>query len=56
MSTVGFGDLHPMNDFERIICLFIFIIGNGVFAMIIQDIVQMFEIMKEFDKIHEDGQ
>ena len=53
MSTVGFGDLHPENDFERIVCLFIFLFGNGIFAMIIQDMLQMFELIKCFNKENE---
>jgi hypothetical protein len=56
MSTLGFGDLHPMNDFERILCIFIFIIGNGTFAVIIQDIVEMIEIFKDYDKENDDGE
>ena len=56
MSTVGFGDLHPMNEFECIVCLFIFIIGNGTFAIIIQDIVEMIEIFKDYDKENDEGE
>ena len=55
MSTVGFGDLHPMNSFERVICILIFMIGNGTFAIILHDIMEMIEIVKVFDKENEDG-
>lgn len=35
LSTVGFGDFHPLNSYERIICLCILVFGNAVFGYII---------------------
>ena len=55
MSTVGFGDLTPQNDFERILCALIFLIGNGTFAIIIGDITEMIETMKTFNKDNEEA-
>ena len=41
MSTVGFGDFHPVNDFERVMCLMIFFFGNATFTIVIGNIVEM---------------
>ena len=41
MSTVGFGDFHPVNDFERILCLMILIFGNATFTIVIGGIIEM---------------
>ena len=35
MSTVGFGDFHPENEFEVIVVMLILIFGNAIFALII---------------------
>ena len=35
LSTVGFGDYHPTNSFERLVCATIILFGNGVFGLII---------------------
>jgi len=48
MSTVGFGDFHPENTYERGMCLFIFMIGNAAFSIIICDIVDMIGVMKNY--------
>ena len=32
LSTIGFGDLHPRNDPERIMNIFIFFIGISIFT------------------------
>ena len=35
LSTVGFGDFHPLNSFERLVCAIILIFGNAIFGYII---------------------
>ena len=35
LSTVGFGDLHPVNNFERIFCAIILLIGNAIFGYVL---------------------
>ena len=50
LSTVGFGDYHPMNSFERIICVLIFIFGNGIFGFIIGEIMAMIEKLQMYNQ------
>ena len=35
MSTVGFGDMHPLNSAERIMCAINMIMGVSVFSLVI---------------------
>jgi hypothetical protein len=37
LSTVGFGDIAPRSDPERIICAFILMIGVSVFSIFLGD-------------------
>jgi len=55
MSTVGFGDFHPMNDFERLQCIFIFIFGLMGFPIIIKDIINMIYIWKQYNNYNNDA-
>jgi len=32
LSTVGFGDLHPKSDAERLMCAVVFVSGIGIFG------------------------
>jgi len=48
MSTVGFGDFHPENEYEMIAILLILIFGNAIFTFVISDIVGMIGVMKNF--------
>ena len=41
LSTVGFGDFHPENSYERLICAFIMVFGNAIFGYIIGLFKQM---------------
>jgi len=33
LSTVGFGDFNPRSDIERLLCIVIFLLGVGIFAL-----------------------
>jgi len=44
MSTVGFGDFHPENDIERVLCLMILIFGNATFTIVIGGIIEMIQV------------
>lgn len=35
LSTVGFGDLHPKNNFERGFCAIILLAGNAIFGYVL---------------------
>ena len=54
MSTVGFGDFHPVNSFECMVCVFIFIFGNAIFAVIISNISVMFGQISDFYSDHQE--
>lgn len=48
LSTVGFGDYYPKNDYERIVGSFILLIGVTVFSYIMMklaDTIINFNIM-----------
>ena len=35
LSTIGFGDYHPINSPERILMVFIFLIGVSIFSYLL---------------------
>ena len=35
LSTVGFGDFHPKNNFERAFCAMILLAGNAIFGYVL---------------------
>lgn len=39
MSTVGFGDMHPLSDPERLVCILIFLVGGAMFGIIMGDLI-----------------
>jgi hypothetical protein len=52
---VGFGDYHPTNSFERLICALIIMFGNGIFGLIIGMFNDMIAELKEFQSEIEDS-
>jgi hypothetical protein len=45
LSTVGFGDLHPRGDFERLFCAMILLFGVAIFSYIMGNFI---EILSQF--------
>jgi len=41
MTTVGFGDLHPRSDAERILVTLLFLLGIGVFSYIMGSFIEI---------------
>ena len=41
LSTVGFGDLYPVSDLERLCCIFILVLGVGTFTSVMDNLEQM---------------
>lgn len=41
LSTVGYGDLHPRSDIERIIAWFVLLIGVAVFSFIMGNFIEI---------------
>jgi hypothetical protein len=49
LSTVGFGDLHPRANQERLIGAFILLFGVAIFSYIMTNFI---DILKEFQSFH----
>jgi len=56
LSTVGFGDLHPVNNYERLMCAIIILFGNAIFGYIIGMFNDMIQEMKAFNMEMEDAE
>lgn len=56
LSTVGFGDYHPVNNFERLLCAIIILFGNAIFGYIIGMFNEMIQEMKAFNSEMEDAE
>ena len=39
LSTVGFGDLHPKSDAERLLCCFVLLFGVAIFSYIMGNFI-----------------
>lgn len=55
MSTVGFGDIYPMSDFERIVCIFILVFGVAIFSMIMGNFISIIEEFHSFNDELDEG-
>ena len=51
LSTVGFGDLHPRGNFERLFCAFILMFGVAIFSYIMGIFI---DILSEFQSYNAD--
>ena len=50
LSTVGFGDLAPRSDPERIFCALILLVGVGTFSVFLGDFTQILEKYKAIEQ------
>lgn len=55
LSTVGFGDLTPRSDFERLVCICILLLGVAIFGLIMGDFQAMIDRFQKLDEEIEDG-
>ena len=51
MTTVGFGDIHPESDLERLFCVVLFLFAGGIFSMILNAFTEM---IKDYETLTED--
>lgn len=51
LSTVGFGDLHPKSDSERIFCAFMILFGVCLFSVFM---AQFIEILGKYELMNSD--
>lgn len=49
LSTVGFGDLHPRGDFERLACAFILLFGVAIFSYIMGIFIEILEQFQNYN-------
>lgn len=47
LSTVGYGDLHPRSDIERVAASIILLIGVAVFSLIMSDFIEILNSYRE---------
>lgn len=55
LSTVGFGDMHPINDLERLTGAIMMLLGNAVFSFIMTQFLDILSSWKEIDEDIGDG-
>lgn len=53
LTTVGFGDLHPHSDLERLFTAFGLLFGVSIFSYIMSEFINMVE---KFDKRNDDSE
>jgi hypothetical protein len=41
LSTVGFGDFHPVGDHDRVLMVIIFLVGNFLFSVILDTLCKL---------------
>ena len=56
LSTVGFGDYFPVGDFERLFTSMILLLGVATFSYIMENFMQIFHSMEEFNRELEDSE
>ena len=54
LSTVGFGDLYPKSEFERMFCALILLVGVGIFSVFLGDFTEILEKYKAIQRDHDD--
>lgn len=50
LSTVGFGDFYPVNDYERLLCSALLLFGVAIFSYIMGNFI---EILDQFKRMNE---
>jgi hypothetical protein len=55
LSTVGFGDLRPYNDAERVVVSFILLVGVAIFSYVMGNFTEILDTFKEIDAEMEYG-
>ena len=50
LSTVGFGDYYPVNDYERLSCAFVLLFGVALFSLFMGQLLEMIENFKNMDE------
>ena len=46
LTSVGFGDLHPINDMERLVVAFFMLFGISIFSLSLQELRDEMQTLK----------
>lgn len=55
LSTVGFGDLHPRSNSERLVCSFILLFGVAIFSYIMSIFIEILDQYKNLNADLDEG-
>ena len=55
LSTVGFGDYHPISTYECIFCAIILLTGVNIFSLLMDTFLDIINALQELDKDLDDG-
>lgn len=55
LSTVGFGDYHPKNDFERCIVATVLLFGVAIFSYILGEFLNIVTTLLDLNKEYDEG-
>ena len=55
LSTVGFGDLHPRSDYERLPTAFILLFGVAIFSYVMGNFIEILDQSKTIGRGFDDG-
>ena len=56
LSTVGFGDFHPMSNTERLFMAFGMLFGVAIFSVIMGNFIDMLGVIEEFNEEFNEGE
>lgn len=55
LSTVGFGDMYPVNNAERLVVAFILLFGVAIFSYVMGNFIQILDTFKSINAEIEEG-
>lgn len=55
LSTVGFGDLHPLNSYERALTSFVLLFGVAVFSIVMGNFIEISDAFMSMNEEFDDG-
>lgn len=47
LTTIGFGDFYPISNLERVLMVFVFMIGVAVFALVMGNFLDSVKALKK---------
>ena len=56
LSTVGFGDLHPRSNAERLLCAFLMLAGVAIFSYIMGNFLEILLSIQNLNTEFDEGE